>query len=371
MKLAGVRVAVVGGSLGGLSATIALEQGGAEVSLFERARSGFEERGGGLGLARDLVPLFGPTDRLPFLLHKRRHVWVQGHEWEEAAEIYSTSYGVLWRWLRAQVVRSRVFLGQQVRGVKEGPDGATLRLAEGAQSGFDLVILADGGASSLRGLVDEQPRSFAGYVLWRGLVSQEALHEDRFALHTRFHIANLGGLHLVAYAVPSSRAGEAPGSWAMNWGCYVPYTQEALTALQSRIPPGAPHALARTPEHLQEFAELLDKQGARWPDWALSLMARTLQAGALGPHPVFEFAPQRMRRGRVLLLGDAAHQASPITGAGARLAMEDALTLRASLERAPDLNAALDAYEAARAERGRRVVQEGHMRGASFRAPAR
>ncbi|HEX3005056.1 MAG TPA: FAD-dependent monooxygenase, partial [Angustibacter sp.] len=54
------------------------------------------------------------------------------------------------------------------------------------------------------------------------------------------------------------------------------------------------------------------------------------------------------RRGNVVLLGDAAHTAHFSIGSGTKLAMEDALALAACLHEQPDVDAALDAYEAER-----------------------
>jgi len=53
--------------------------------------------------------------------------------------------------------------------------------------------------------------------------------------------------------------------------------------------------------------------------------------GKVAPHPVWEVAVDRAVHGRVLLLGDAAHMATPRTGAGAATAMMDAMVLRRAL----------------------------------------
>lgn len=80
--------------------------------------------------------------------------------------------------------------------------------------------------------------------------------------------------------------------------------------------------------------------------------------------------PGRMARGRVCLLGDAAHLASPITGSGVRMAMADALALEQAFRRhGGDVPAALQHYEALRLDEARAVVASGMDRGASFRVP--
>lgn len=57
------------------------------------------------------------------------------------------------------------------------------------------------------------------------------------------------------------------------------------------------------------------------------------------------------RSGRTLLIGDAAHAASPATGQGASMALEDAVVLAKSLRDAPDTDAALALYETLRRPR--------------------
>ncbi len=85
---------------------------------------------------------------------------------------------------------------------------------------------------------------------------------------------------------------------------------------------------------------------------------RELFAGVLDGHAVhannskwISFGTLRCgswRRGNVILLGDAAHTAHFSIGSGTKLAMEDALALAACLHEQPDLDTALDAYEAER-----------------------
>lgn len=72
----------------------------------------------------------------------------------------------------------------------------------------------------------------------------------------------------------------------------------------------------------------------------------------------------RWHRGRVGLLGDAAHAVSPSSGQGASLALEDALELARQLREHDDAPAALTAYERARRDRVERIAAVGRRRGA-------
>jgi 2-polyprenyl-6-methoxyphenol hydroxylase-like FAD-dependent oxidoreductase len=68
-------------------------------------------------------------------------------------------------------------------------------------------------------------------------------------------------------------------------------------------------------------------------------------------------------RGRVGLLGDAAHAVSPSAGQGAAMAMEDALMLASCLRDLPEPQQALTRYEALRRPRAERIVAVGRRRG--------
>jgi FAD-dependent urate hydroxylase len=75
-----------------------------------------------------------------------------------------------------------------------------------------------------------------------------------------------------------------------------------------------------------------------------------------------EEVPPTWSRGRVVLVGDAAHASSPNMAEGASLAIEDALVLADTLTTAAGVPAALDAFRARREPRVRHVQQTTHRR---------
>jgi 2-polyprenyl-6-methoxyphenol hydroxylase-like FAD-dependent oxidoreductase len=96
------------------------------------------------------------------------------------------------------------------------------------------------------------------------------------------------------------------------------------------------------------------------PDWLLNhfrhhfsnvpglvdLMECLQKFGEVSPHPQYEFGRiERVHKGRVVILGDAAHMASPRTAVGAHTAILDSLALMEAFETEPnDIDAALELY---------------------------
>ena len=71
----------------------------------------------------------------------------------------------------------------------------------------------------------------------------------------------------------------------------------------------------------------------------------------------------RWHRGRVVLLGDAAHAMTPNTGQGAGMALEDAWVLARELARAPTVAHALQTYETIRVPRVRAIHRASRLLG--------
>ncbi len=368
MDTARLRVGIVGGSLAGLACANRLERAGAQVTVLERGPATFADRGGGLGVPLDLVSkVIGHSEKPPpHLVHLRRRVRVYDTEREEPSHIVVTSYGAYWRHLRHCLQNTEVRHGQAVFEVEETANEVRVRGHNGWSDVFDLLLLADGGASELRRHVDPtENRKYSGYVLWRGLVAANAVDEPRFGLLDRFNIANRGTKHFVAYAIPSYGGQTAAEERLLNWGLYhpTPDVDEFLAGVRSL----APHEFQHDPAVLRRFDQVAGLAENLWPDWVAHVLTRTVAEGVIAPHPVFERSPDKLATGRVVLVGDAAHLASPITGGGARMAMEDAWVLGESLHAAPNLPAALHAYEQARRPGGALVVAAGRARGAAFR----
>ncbi|KAH8061553.1 hypothetical protein JL722_4184 [Aureococcus anophagefferens] len=305
------RAAVVGASLGGLSAAQVLQDSGFVVTVFEKHGAPFSDRGGGLSCN---VPYDAIRPRAPRPPPFEMNALTREHPDGPAAPCSqpAVAYGRLWDWLRDGVADLR--LGAAVADVKDGPGGAHIVLAGGADRGpYELVVLAtaavdapaprgrDGDADLQRLLPLPRPRALAAL----------GGRADR-----TFFLWQHGDTRLDGYAVGPRSTG-------------APAAVVAATAAGGR---------------------------------------------PVVRHPLYHLAAARASRGRLVLLGDAAHLFSPLVGSGLRAAMLDAIALKACLAGGGDVAAALGRYDAAtRAHRfdfaARSRSALARAAGARFRLP--
>jgi 2-polyprenyl-6-methoxyphenol hydroxylase-like FAD-dependent oxidoreductase len=248
--------------------------------------------------------------------------------------------------------------------VQSDRSGARVRYADGHEETADLVVGADGIGSAVRQAVSgpEAGPSYVGYATWRGLVPESEVPAlaaqqlfDRFAFHDG------PGSHILGYLVPGADGATAAGRRRYNWVWYRPYTAAALDGLLVDAG-GVKRPFSLAPGHVRpEIVSMIRAQAAEL------LPASFAAAVAAEPRPfihaIFDYAPSRMVRGRVALLGDAAFVARPHTAMGVAKAAGDAFVLRDALLEHRDVDVALAAYQAARVPAGQEIVAYGQRLG--------
>jgi 2-polyprenyl-6-methoxyphenol hydroxylase-like FAD-dependent oxidoreductase len=214
--------------------------------------------------------------------------------------------------------------GSTITALRDHGDSVEAHLSDGTTERFDLVIGADGLHSTVRKQVfpeAPEPRR-ARQVIWRGSAPRPA-EADRYLLH------DLG---------PAGRAG------------VVPIADDELYVWMLHRDDGAPRPPAE--ERLERFRERLAPFGGVMPAVAAALRPevdhRALQA-LLVPAPWY--------RGRIVLIGDAAHGTTPHIAYGAGMAIEDSVVLADELSRNEPAEAALEAFMRRRFDRCRLVVE--------------
>ena len=196
-----MRIAIVGGGVGGLALATALADSELDVSVFERAsavahtglgllllKNGLDALGA-LGLREEIAEQSNPLD-LAVLRDPRGEVFLRAelHEHRGIARLD------LMRLLASGVRREHLRWGRAVVGVELDEDAVELRFSDGRPEHFDLVIGADGVHSAVRGALFPDWRAEESPV--RELVSA-CVAPDVAALYDRTFVKTLhleGGL---------------------------------------------------------------------------------------------------------------------------------------------------------------------------------
>jgi salicylate hydroxylase len=346
-------VGIVGGGIGGLAAAAFLQQEGIDTTVYEQA-SALSAVGAGLVVAPNAARLLrrlGALERFEERAVQLDVGW-EFRRWQDGAvlsaedlagrckglygeQTYTAHRADLLDAIKSAVDPATVRLGAKCTGAELGGNRPSLRFADGTTASHDVVVGADGVHSVLRGIVTEPTApTYSGMCAFRALVPA---HRAPDFARRRAQVLWLGeGRHLVHYPVS--------GGEFINLVAFAPagdYAVESWTAT------------ATVEEFLSEFA-----------GWDPRLEDLIRSAEQVGRWALLDRAPlDRWTRGRVTLLGDAAHAMFPFFAQGAAQAMEDAaalaLTLSAHLE---EHEAALTAYERMRLPRTTRLQEASRDR---------
>ena len=358
--------------MGGLAAALAASRAGWQARLYEEAPA-FSEVGAGLQLGPNATRIlrgWGLLDALRAHAAFPQRLLVRDAAsggqlgllrlGERCEARYGAPYATIHRadlhgllLHGAQAAGSLLHLGTRVASVAQGSGAVQACVEDGRELEADALAVADGLWSGLRTqlLGDGTPRP-TGHVAYRGLVRQADLPP---ALRSSDVTAWLGPrLHLVAYPV---RRGE----W-LNVACFV----------EGRLGGAGGDAGASNWDNAAVAADLQQAMGSTCA--VLGDLVQAVPAWRLwvlhGREPVG--SADEMARGRIALLGDAAHPMPPYLAQGAAMAIEDAEALGSVLGAAGDgvmdVETALRRYALSRWQRCARVQRRSIRNGRIFHA---
>jgi FAD-dependent urate hydroxylase len=258
---------------------------------------------------------------------------------QDGGLLCSTDLGMLWTGVGPCLALTRTRLmqilwdattglsrrfGCAVTGVRQTDDDVRVDFGDGSTHGYDLVVGADGVRSTIRRLAvsPAAPRS-TGTIGWRSVVT-----------------GRLPGVeHLDVLLGEGCFFGLAPVGDGHTYGFA-----------------GTTRPLDRGKDPLRPVDRLRNQFacfGGPVPDY----LARLDDHSALHTGPVEGVELDRWHRGRIVLVGDAAHALPPHMGQGGCLAAEDALVLAEELAGSDTVPSALQAFTARRRPRVNRVCK--------------
>jgi 2-polyprenyl-6-methoxyphenol hydroxylase-like FAD-dependent oxidoreductase len=325
----GKRMIIVGAGIGGLSAAIALRREGHEVVLLERAPR-LDPVGAGitlfanameglrrLGVAEAVAGAGAPAKASAILTADGRELTrVTPDLLEGAVAVHRGD-------LQAALVAAagEIRLGREVVSVEQTGGAGAAVSADGSEEHGDLLIGADGLWSLVRRSITDAAPRYSGYTAWRGISPVQV----------------------------------EPGRLTESWGVGERF---GLVDIGSQT---YWFATANTPEgEIDEGGNRRTELIRRFGDWHAPIrevLEATPDSAILRNDIHFLDPLPRWSKGRIVLLGDAAHATTPGIGQGAAMAIEDAVVLAAQLTRSVHLPDAVLEYESIRRRRAELVLK--------------
>ena len=361
MASARLRIGIVGGGIGGLTLALAFRRRGLAAAVYEQAPE-LREIGAAVALSananRELERL-GLLDGIAsYACEPSELIWRRWADDRRVASFrlagaYRERFGApyfgihradLQRVLGAAHGPEGLHLGYRLVALEQSAEGVRLQFANGQSAEVDVLIGADGVRSTVRRYVaGEERAAYSGTSAFRGIVPIRDLPSLPDPLALQFWMGP--GAHLLHYAIGPDGGHvnffavvEGPAHWAHDtWT--APTESEAAAKAFAGWHPAVVEMVTAVPHRVL---------------WGL-----------------FTVRPLKTwRRGRIVLIGDAAHGMLPHQGQGANVTIEDAITLAELLP--PDMkgfDAAMAQYETLRRARTRIIQRSARATNAVLHLP--
>lgn len=344
-----MKITIIGAGMAGLTTGIALKKFGHEVAIFEQTEqilpvgAAISLWSNGvkclnyLGLTDKIAQLGGQMDNLAYVDGLTGDVMTQFSLNPLIEEVgqrpYPVSRAELQNMLMDEFGREDIHLGKKMLAMKDHVDYVTVSFADGSEISTDLLVGADGTHSMTRAYVlgEQVERRYAGYVNWNGLVdiSSELAPADQWT----------------TFVGEGKRASLMPVADNRFYFFFdVPL----------------PLGLAND---RSQYKSLLKEYFQGWCPQVQNLIDRLdeQKTNRVEIHDIEPFAD--FYKGRVVMVGDAAHSTTPDIGQGGCQAMEDAIYLARSLQiNTLGLQDSLRRYQNKRNERANELVLRARKR---------
>jgi 2-polyprenyl-6-methoxyphenol hydroxylase-like FAD-dependent oxidoreductase len=339
-------VLIVGGGVGGLTLALSLHQAGIPCRVFEAAPEikplgvginllphgmreftelGLQERLAAIAVETRELCFYNRYGQFIFREPRGRHA---GYEWPQLSIHRADLYEVLLKCVFERLGPDAFLTGHKCVSISEEKNRVTAKFESGVSFEGSCAIGCDGIHSTVRRMLfpGEGPPGYQGINMWRGVTRMKPFLSGA-------SMATAGWLEvgkLVVYPIRNTLDGE--GRQLINW---VAEIQSPRNVMQDWNLGGK----------IEDFYPAFEKWNFDWLDCAALIRG----ADQVLEYPMVDRDPlPYWTRGRVTLLGDAAHPMYPRGSNGAGQAIIDARTLTGCLIKNENIENALKEYEQTR-----------------------
>lgn len=344
------RILIAGGGIAGLTLATALRQRGFTAELAERSQewqtvgAGIAVQPNGVRVLRALgmgsaIEEAGTIIRHWDFCDQQGTVLCETNLealWGEVGPFFGIARAALQRVLREGAAAVPTRLGISISSLAQDERRVRVAFSDGSMGDYDLVVGADGLASTVRKLIGSLASPlYTGQMVWRSLapIRPRGLTRLQFLLGEGcfFGLCPIGN-------------GQTYGFGNMTMPRFHDPVEGRLTRLRERF--------------------------AAFGDVVQDYLASLTSDEQIHCSPVEWVEQEEWLTGRVVLIGDAAHASVPMMGQGGCQAMEDALVLAEVLRAEDSVEGALETYVSRRRPRVGWVQQQSRVVAESFDLPS-
>ena len=343
-----MKIAIIGGGIGGLTTAIALQRKGfTDVTVYEAAPE-MLPIGAGILLATNAMTILdrlGIAQQIKAAGNVLQSVRIANHKGEILSNVdfskiikrygngtVSIHRGKLQQILLENISKNTVFVGKRLKNIENTEGGVQLHFEDKTTAEADMVIGADGIHSIVRKhLFGETPIRYSGQTCWRG-IAKMTLDDPKKSVEMW---GTKPGLRACVSQVNDTE---------VYW--YITSKQKERYKLSEKeTKPYLLNLVSEFNSPIQKAIQLTENQHILHNDLS-------------------DFKPIKLWfKNNIVLMGDAAHATTPNLGQGACQAIEDALCLANCLKSTPSVNTAFLAFQNARIKKTTFVVNTSYQIG--------
>ncbi|WP_160711228.1 FAD-dependent monooxygenase [Chitinophaga solisilvae] len=336
-----MKAVIIGAGIGGLTTALALAHYGIDYEIFDAAPANLPV-GAGMLMGANAMNVLEKLDMAAPLRQRAvfpESIYIKDYQGEILQHISNTevrdrygngSYAVHRAAVQDELIKGLkkpVQWGKKLAAIEEHENGVTARFEDGSSAAGDLLIGVDG----IRSLVREKyiapaQYRYSGQICWRAIVPMTLPPEE---INTTAEVWGPGnGLRASFVQVDPQQV-------------YFWYTK--------KLPAG-------TPFEPQEALDMIRRDLLPFKGYMQTVVCH-IPVEKLIRSDLYDIAPvHTWYRGRIVLLGDAAHATTPNLGQGASQAVEDAWVLAGCLATESSITTAFQAYQDKRIARAHKIV---------------